>query len=326
VAEEQFVWSVAYIDGLILRDRNGDLNNATGVNGLEERVYALQDALWNTTALVDVNGNVLNRFAYTPYGVVETLNPNWTHAASPSIPWAVLFRGYFADEGTGLLHARARQYSPTLGRFVSRDPIGYVDGSSLYAAYFVPNYTDPSGENLQLAYYSIMIGIAAFGAVGNWVSPSTSSAAGSLYGITDPGKISETSFKAGPGGVSLKKDKCPQGNKIGLIAHVRWSRPFDWLGYRELKVFVNWSWSGGTISGRLSFSQDTNGDARDGIHVVGININITEKKFECECISIIPCVEGTVEIREVVNQPWPSNNIDRTTPYDFRVCADGTGP
>jgi RHS repeat-associated protein len=145
VAEEQFVWSVAYIDGLILRDRNADLNNATGAGGLEQRVYALQDALWNTTALVDVNGNVLDRFAYTPYGVVETFDSNWTPTASPSIPWAVLFRGYFADEGTGLLHARNRQYSPTLGRFIGRDPLKYVDGYSLYGAYFVPTTVDPFG-------------------------------------------------------------------------------------------------------------------------------------------------------------------------------------
>ena len=152
VAEEQFVWSVAYIDGLILRDRNADLNNATGAGGLEQRVYALHDALWNTTALVDVNGDVLNRFAYTPYGVVETLNPNWTPTASPSIPWAVLFRGYFADEGTGLLHARNRQYSPMLGRFVGRDPLQYIDGRSLYTAYFVPSAVDPSGLVTYLPY------------------------------------------------------------------------------------------------------------------------------------------------------------------------------
>jgi len=144
-AEEQYVWSVAYIDGLILRDRNADLNAATGAGGLEQRVYALQDALWNTTGLVDVNGNVLNRFAYTPYGVVETLNANWTPTGSPSIPWAVLFRGYFADEGTGLLYARARMYSPGPGRFIGRDPAGYVDGLGLYMAYFVPNGADPYG-------------------------------------------------------------------------------------------------------------------------------------------------------------------------------------
>jgi RHS repeat-associated protein len=182
VAEEQFVWSVAYIDGLILRDRNADLTNATGVNGLEERVYALQDALWNTTALVDVNGNVLDRFAYSPYGVVETLNSNWAPTGSPSIPWAVLFRGYFADEGTGLLHARARQYSPTLGRFVSRDPWkleadkqtagdGYHDGHSLYQGYFVPNHNDPSGMDTKNwccpgGKWTVEIGYATMGNVG----------------------------------------------------------------------------------------------------------------------------------------------------------------
>ena len=33
---------------------------------------------------------------------------------------------------------RARFYHAELGRFISRDPIGYVDGMSLYRAYFVP--------------------------------------------------------------------------------------------------------------------------------------------------------------------------------------------
>jgi len=46
---------------------------------------------------------------------------------------------------TGLYYARARMYSAGLGRFISRDPLGYVDGSSLYNAYFVPNKLDPSG-------------------------------------------------------------------------------------------------------------------------------------------------------------------------------------
>jgi len=26
------------------------------------------------------------------------------------------------------------------------------------------------------------------------------------------------------------------------------------------------------------------------------------------------------------NQPWPSSDVDRTTPFRFKVCADGTGP
>ena len=37
-------------------------------------------------------------------------------------------------------------YSAELGRFVSRDPLGYVDGMSLYGGWFVPNEMDPSGN------------------------------------------------------------------------------------------------------------------------------------------------------------------------------------
>ncbi len=36
-------------------------------------------------------------------------------------------------------------YHAALGRFISRDPIGYVDGMSLYRAYFVPGALDPEG-------------------------------------------------------------------------------------------------------------------------------------------------------------------------------------
>ena len=69
------------------------------------------------------------------------------------------FTGYITDNETGLLHARARQYSPTLGRFINRDdyidliggdPLGkqtvYHDGFSLYLAYYIPNHVDPTGR------------------------------------------------------------------------------------------------------------------------------------------------------------------------------------
>jgi hypothetical protein len=36
-------------------------------------------------------------------------------------------------------------YDPGLGRFCSRDPIGFADGESLYGAYFSLNTVDPSG-------------------------------------------------------------------------------------------------------------------------------------------------------------------------------------
>jgi len=44
-----------------------------------------------------------------------------------------------------LTYFRARYYDPNLGEFISRDPLGYVDGMSLYRGYFVPGGMDPSG-------------------------------------------------------------------------------------------------------------------------------------------------------------------------------------
>jgi len=44
-----------------------------------------------------------------------------------------------------LYYFRARYYDAQLGRFVGRDPLGYVDGMSLYQGYFVPGGVDPFG-------------------------------------------------------------------------------------------------------------------------------------------------------------------------------------
>ena len=59
--------------------------------------------------------------------------------------WNRGFTGYVADGETGLLHARSRQYSPTLGRFVARDVLRDFQGLSVYESDMVPNGVDPTG-------------------------------------------------------------------------------------------------------------------------------------------------------------------------------------
>ena len=140
VADTRYVWSPVYVDAMVARDRNADANTATGTNGLEERVYALQDANWNTTGLVTASGvpgtaagTVINRFAYTPYGESQTLSASWgTPAAgsAPITPWSHLFQGLKLTDVTGLAYVRHRDYSPTLGRFIERDPIGFEAGDN----------------------------------------------------------------------------------------------------------------------------------------------------------------------------------------------------
>jgi RHS repeat-associated protein len=132
-ADTRYVWSPVYIDAMVARDRNADASGTTGTGGLEERVYALQDANWNTTAIVAASGvtgfatgAVINRFVYTPFGVSQTLTASWaTPTSVPVTVWAHLFQGLKFSDVTGLGYVRNRDYSASLGRFIERDPIGF---------------------------------------------------------------------------------------------------------------------------------------------------------------------------------------------------------
>jgi YD repeat-containing protein len=82
----QNVWSLAYIDDLVLRDRDADNNPATGNwgktgSGLEERLFAQHDANHNTTAITDQTGSVKQRFVYDPYGKATVLTSGWASSS-----------------------------------------------------------------------------------------------------------------------------------------------------------------------------------------------------------------------------------------------------
>jgi RHS repeat-associated protein len=152
-ADTRYIWSPVYIDAMVARDRNADGNSTTGTGGLEQRVYALQDANWNTTAIIAATGlpgvtagNVINRFVYTPYGESQMLTASWTTPAAgstPATPWAHLFQGLKFTDVTGLAYVRHRDYSATLGRFIEMDPIGFDAGDNNWYR-FVAN--GPTGK------------------------------------------------------------------------------------------------------------------------------------------------------------------------------------
>jgi RHS repeat-associated protein len=100
------------------------------------KYYIHSNHLYSVAAITNSTGAVVERFRYDAYG---------KQIGTSTVGFNRGFTGYQLDTETGLYFARARMYSPTLGRFVSRDPIGYVDGDSLYAGYFVPGYVDPFG-------------------------------------------------------------------------------------------------------------------------------------------------------------------------------------
>ena len=90
-------------------------------------------------AITDINGNLTERYGYNAYGKPVVI----TDSILVDNPY--FFTGRQLDSETGLFYFRARYYDASLGQFISRDPIGYVDGMNLYRGYFALNRLDPNG-------------------------------------------------------------------------------------------------------------------------------------------------------------------------------------
>ena len=101
------------------------------------------DGTGHTVALTDKDNVVTHKYAYTPYGKVvgEQEPPGFkqpfTYAAQVGI----------FTESDNLYYMRARYYDAEVGRFISEDPAGFIDGPNLYA--YVGgnpvNAVDPTG-------------------------------------------------------------------------------------------------------------------------------------------------------------------------------------
>ncbi len=124
-------------------------------------LFYSQNHLDSGEALTNAAGVVVERYRYDSYGARQVLDPGGAPRAASLVGNQVGFTGRYHDADSGLLDFRSRQYDTRLGRFVSREAV-HADGMSLYAAYFVPNGTDPTGQQ---AVYS-----EAFGDVGPFES------------------------------------------------------------------------------------------------------------------------------------------------------------
>lgn len=80
-----------------------------------ETVYFLEDHLGSTRCVVDAHGQVVARYAYSPFG--EPMLVQGT-AQTDS-----LYTGELWDPETQLIYLRSRYYDPTVGRFLSPDPL-----------------------------------------------------------------------------------------------------------------------------------------------------------------------------------------------------------
>ena len=97
--------------------------------------YLLSDGLGSVRQAMDENGAVVAYNEFDPYG-----NP----VQNGSEPYG--YTGEWWENDVGLLHLRARWYSPETGTFLSRDPVE-SEPPYLYVRGNVVNRVDPTGKN-----------------------------------------------------------------------------------------------------------------------------------------------------------------------------------
>jgi RHS repeat-associated protein len=113
-------------------------------------VYFHRNHQYSVTAITTSTGAIAERYAYTAYGQPTILNASGLPLTpqSSTLSNRYSYTGREWDATLGLHHFRARWMSPSAGRFLGRDPIGY-EGSEWGLYEFVRSRAldrlDPSG-------------------------------------------------------------------------------------------------------------------------------------------------------------------------------------
>lgn len=113
--------------------------------GLGGTVYYHRNQQYSVTSLTDTSGDVVEYYAYDAHGQLTIYAPNGSVRTTSVYKNFYFFTGRRYEFSTQLYYFRARTYDPSTGRFLSRDPLGYVDGMSQYKGYFAHQGMDPFG-------------------------------------------------------------------------------------------------------------------------------------------------------------------------------------
>ncbi len=109
-------------------------------------LFAHRNQQYSIYAYSNSGGAVVERIAYTAYGQPTFMNAAGTVQSTSRNSIRYSYTGREWDASLQPHHFRARWMGSVTGRFLGREPIGYVDGRLLYVANFSIGGKDPTGS------------------------------------------------------------------------------------------------------------------------------------------------------------------------------------
>ena len=123
--ERQYVYGPGYVDEFVR-----EFSPSATAGQADDVLYFLQDANYNVVALTDATGAIAEQRVFEPYGELAAGETFCEHAVSRVGHQGLFFERLdgtvnqppIAPGALGFYYNRNRMYSPTLGRFLQRDP------------------------------------------------------------------------------------------------------------------------------------------------------------------------------------------------------------
>jgi len=266
-------------------------------NGVDSLLYAYSDFQGSLIALTDVSGNVVEKYAYDPWGARR--NPtDWTQKDLRT-KW-ITNRGYTGHEhldAFGIINMNGRVYDPLTAMFMSTDPYIQAPGDWLNYnryGYCMGNpfrYTDPSGYNffgdawrwLKHAVGDVVSTAGKIAAWGAMIVPSSIDAIKTGdWSRLNPfisGTISNNAYKIGAGLFETDPNRDFGGRLNQLISRFTMELPQTILGL-SYSLVRNSSGNVDRVDylGGATFATNENSKNNNGITIGSyININIDHK-------------------------------------------------
>jgi len=123
--EREYVYGTGYVDEFVC-----EFSPSATAGQADDVLYFLQDANYNVVALTDATGAIAEQRVFEPYGELAAGETFCEHAVSRVGHQGLFFERLdgtvnqppIAPAALGFYYNRNRMYSPTLGRFMQRDP------------------------------------------------------------------------------------------------------------------------------------------------------------------------------------------------------------